>query len=209
MVVEKDNSPSGVALPPQEAQGASSASSGSPQGLNEVIQQKSSCIALKEFQRHGIKELKVITQRGLEELINLAVEGELAARLDKENEKEREARTALEEEVSRLRRELEALRGAGGAGSRGLREDWQWRLKEIVSEAVGRAKEGLGEKDVPIEFLRSLEEYLLRGLESGLGSYSHGAPADGPKVEQERKSAGKGGGFFERIIKENLQLRGG
>lgn len=80
-----------------------------PQGLDEAIQQTSSFVPLKEFQKQGIKNLKVISQRGLEELINQAVEWELARRLDKE----RESRMALEGEVSRLRGELETLKRAG------------------------------------------------------------------------------------------------
>lgn len=85
-----------------------------PQGLDEAIQHTSSLVPLKEFQKQGIKNLKVISQRGLEELINQAVEWELARRLDKE----RETRMALEEEVSRLRGELEALKRAGPAPER-------------------------------------------------------------------------------------------
>ena len=81
-----------------------------PQGLDEAIQQTSSLVPLKEFQKQGIKNLKVISQRGLEELITQAVEWELARRLDKE----RESRMALEGEVSRLRGELETLKKAGG-----------------------------------------------------------------------------------------------
>lgn len=81
-----------------------------PQGLDEAIQHTSAFVPLKEFQKQGIKNLKVISQRGLEELINQAVEWELARRLDKEGE----TRMALEEEVSRLRRELETLKRAGG-----------------------------------------------------------------------------------------------
>ncbi|MEK7242033.1 MAG: hypothetical protein AAB048_04600, partial [Planctomycetota bacterium] len=52
------------------------------QGLDEAIQHTSAFVPLKEFQKQGIKNLKVISQRGLEELINQAVEWELARRLD-------------------------------------------------------------------------------------------------------------------------------
>lgn len=81
-----------------------------PQGLDEAIQHTSSLVPLKEFQKQGIKNLKVISQRGLEGLINQAVEWELARRLDKEGE----TRMALEGEISRLRGELETLKRAGG-----------------------------------------------------------------------------------------------
>ncbi|HHT9140976.1 MAG TPA: hypothetical protein ACFYEA_09700 [Candidatus Tripitaka californicus] len=103
-----------VARPlPQKKDSSSQEVLGTPplplQGLDEAIQQTSSFVPLKEFQKQGIKNLKVISQRGLEELINQAVEWELARRLDKE----RESRMVLEGEVSRLRGELEALKRAG------------------------------------------------------------------------------------------------
>ncbi|HHT9155601.1 MAG TPA: hypothetical protein ACFYD5_07285 [Candidatus Tripitaka sp. YC43] len=103
-----------VARPlPQKKDSSSQEVLGTPplplQGLDEAIQQTSSFVPLKEFQKHGIKNLKVISQRGLEELINQAVEWELARRLDKE----RESRMVLEGEVSRLRGELETLKRAG------------------------------------------------------------------------------------------------
>lgn len=203
MEVEKVNSS-------QEVLGAPSASGGPPQGLDEAIQQKSSCITLKEFQKQGIKKLKVISQKSLEELINLAVEGELASRLGKE----KEARIALEEEVCRLRKELETLnrtegvRGAGPPQNMGFKGGWHGKLKEIFSEAIEEVKEGLGENDIPMDFIRNLEECLLRGLEAGLQPSSYSALSDRPTAEKETRPVVKRGGFFDSIIKENLQLRG-
>jgi hypothetical protein len=197
MEVEKVN-------PSQEAVGAFPQP---PGGLDEAVQQKSSCVTLKEFQKQGIKQLKVISQKGLEELINLVVEGELKRRLDKE----REGRLALEEEANRLKRELEALRGKGVAGSTGLRNDWQERLREIVSNALKQVREDHVGEPLSVEFIRRLEEVLPGALEKGLVTHS---PGVAPKQSapgghrQGTSHARTGGGLFDGILKDNLKLRG-
>ena len=196
MEVEKDNSS-------QSAEGVVSLF---PKGIYEALQQKKlSCVTLKEFKKQGIKELKVISQKSLEELINLTVEGLVAMRLDKE----KEARIALEAEVSRLRKELEVLKKTENARPMGVKADRGGKLKEKISEAIERAKESLGAKDIPMEFIRNLEESLLRGLEAGLQPSIYSAiPVVKHKAEKETRQTGNRGGFFDGIIKENLQLRG-
>lgn len=198
MEVEKDNTS-------QKMQGAFSALGGPPQGLDEAIQQKSCFLTLKEFQKQGIKKLKVISQRGLEELINLVVEGELKRRLDNE----RESRVALEEEVIRLRKELESIQRKEDAGFAGFKGDWRGKLREIVSDSLKRAREDMGEKDLPIEFIRKLEEGLLRVLDGGMQPEPSGVLINRPKVEQGVGPVKKGGGgLFNNILKDNLKLRG-
>ncbi|MFN3466564.1 MAG: hypothetical protein ACK4WF_02555, partial [Candidatus Brocadiales bacterium] len=115
------------------------------QGLNEAIQQTSSLVTLKEFQRHGVEKLKVISQKSLEELINHAVEWELSRRLDAE----RETRKALEEEVSRLRRELKTLKGAGSdatADEGGAVLTDRPKLGQETGQALDRSGSGSVEK---------------------------------------------------------------
>ncbi len=182
----------------------SSQQQGLPQSfpLEEAVLQRSAYVTLKEFQKHGIKKLKVITQKDLEELINLAVE-ELAGKLDRE----REDRIALEEEVSKLRKELETANRADGPGPTRLRGNWQEKLKEMLSSILKEAREDPAVKDLPLEFVRKLEETLLKGLEEGLETHAPGTYSEQPKTGQEVKPITKSGGFFDSILKENLQLR--
>ncbi|MDI6759899.1 MAG: hypothetical protein QMD05_03660 [Candidatus Brocadiaceae bacterium] len=146
-----------------------------PQGLDEAIQQTSSFVPLKEFQKQGIKNLKVISQRGLEELINQAVEWELARRLDKE----RESHMALEGEVSRLRKELETLKRAGGKAT--AIDDEQSDVSNQQSGGQEQIAEGRGPKTT-----------------------SDGATPLSPSSPKANITRG----FFGNILKENLNLRG-
>ena len=155
-----------------------------PQGLDEAIQQTSSFVPLKEFQKQGIKNLKVISQRGLEELINQAVEWELARRLDKEGE----SRMALEGEIARLRRELEAIKRAGPEPERFRAGGKATAIDDERSDVSNRQPGG--------------QEQIAEG---------HGPKTTSDRATPLSPSSPKTNitkGFFGNILKENLNLRG-
>ncbi|HHT9118154.1 MAG TPA: hypothetical protein ACFYD1_05950 [Candidatus Hypogeohydataceae bacterium YC38] len=190
--------------------------------VSQVINQVASYVSLKEFHKKGLKELKVLSVKDIVELIDKSVEGEVQKRFQsltvERDALERHCKE-LEAHIAGLRGELERYKEAPKEAipeAYLTKEKWEVRLKEAVSETLQGLKEILGEKELPEEFSKRLEEDLLKALlertlpvgqpflTAGYNKELYGPSSDSPPVERQEK---KKGGLLEDLLRQNILLR--
>lgn len=168
--------------------------------ISRVISQSTLQVSIKEFHRRGQKTLKVISEKGLADLINKIVELEAQKRsefLCKQKEILEKTCKELEAQVAELRRELEGVK-------LGCQPDITDKVKEAVHKAVEEAREGLG--DVSQEFTERLISALLRLMAERY--YPRGPlPIKGLKKGEAGLLTAEKGRLFEKLLKENIQVK--
>ncbi|MCB7128268.1 MAG: hypothetical protein J3T61_01865 [Candidatus Brocadiales bacterium] len=228
--------------------------------VGSAIDQVVSSIPLKAFRKQGLSEVRVVSEKTLNEIVQKAVEDGLEKRseaLSKERdelriksenlseqlealkegsggppgEKERLEKkcVALEDEMTRLRSEVDARKIAFQGGTRAqtsiTSEKYEEKIKQVVEDILEGAR-----GTIPIDLFENIKEslptqliekfphntYPLRVVsKSETTPTSHpqptvsasGAAQSQPKTPASRPGAIKSGSLFHKLVESNIKWR--